>query len=176
MDVFTPLRRFGNSRIGRVGDRYTFVKELVSKLSLNKPVIVTPSWSGYLVLAYTTKYWKDMTGLVAVSPVGWEVLKNKMCSSERTENKREVYKPLQAFLEKPLPKVGCIRVPTMVVFGEHDRSASGAHVSLLPNSCTAEFPNAGHSPYVDNPNLWHKLLYNFLTRLFYESHHNVARS
>lgn len=54
------------------------------------------------------------------------------------------------------------QTPTMVVFGEQDRSRSSALLSLLPNSQCQEIPNGRHPAYLDDPNLWHQLMYNFL--------------
>ncbi|XP_064489143.1 putative protein-lysine deacylase ABHD14B isoform X2 [Ornithodoros turicata] len=235
--VAVDMPGFGKTKIGRIGDRYTFMSALISALNLTKPVIVTPSWSGYLVLAHTTKYWQNMTGLVAVSPIGWEAfeiacnktdeenttketpekpkdkkkkkkskaknvkkkdaekegkdgkverkeqkdvekdiereeqndVERKEVKERHKKTKDQVYQPLQMFLPEEVPDVSCIPVPTMVVFGDQDRSASGAYLSLLPSSRIAEFSRARHAPYMDNPKLWHKLLYNFLMRLFYES-------
>lgn len=53
----------------------------------------------------------------------------------------------------------------MVVFGEKDRSRSSALLSLLPVSQCQEIPNGSHPAYLDNPTLWHQLLYNFLRAL-----------
>lgn len=64
--------------------------------------------------------------------------------------------------EKSILKWFLFQTPTMVVFGEKDRSRSSALLSLLPVSQYQEIPNGSHPAYLDNPDLWHQLLYNFL--------------
>ncbi|KAL1473762.1 hypothetical protein MTO96_038488 [Rhipicephalus appendiculatus] len=77
----------------------------------------------------------------------------------------QVYAPLRAYVPNPVPNLSCIKVPTMVVFGEHDRGSSSAILNLLPNSVAVEIPNGRHPAYLDDPKLWHQALYNFLLRL-----------
>lgn len=55
-----------------------------------------------------------------------------------------------------------MQVPTLVVWGEKDRGENSAKLCLLPESQGAEIPNGKHAAYLSNPDLWHKLLYNFL--------------
>ena len=61
-----------------------------------------------------------------------------------------------------------IQVPTVIVVGSRDRNigpASVKNLSLLPNHVVVTLPDAGHPAYLDQPDLWHKMLYHFLRAL-----------
>ncbi|KAH7936862.1 hypothetical protein HPB49_005884 [Dermacentor silvarum] len=149
-------------------DMPAFVQHLLAALHLNNPVIVSPSLSGQLSLPFLVKHWQQMAGYVPVAPVGWNVLEQVQCNTgEAPVDVSQVYPPLQVHLPKQVPNLSCIKVPTMVVFGEHDRSTSSALLNLLPNSVAVEVPHGRHPAYLDNPILWHQALYNFLLRLRY---------
>lgn len=164
--VAVDMPGFGNSPAGALNDRAAFVQHLLAALRLQNPVIVSPSLSGQLSLPFMIQHWREMAGYVPVAPVGWNLLEQVQCDSDgHPVKKTDVYPPLQVHLPKEIPNLSCIKVPTMVVFGEHDRSASSAMLNLLPNSTAVEVPHGRHPAYLDNPNLWHQMLYNFLLRL-----------
>lgn len=142
-------------------DRVTFLQNVIQAFSLSHPVIVSPSMSGFLSLPYLLKHWKSLAGYIPVAPVGFEVLE-ELPANKDLGIKKQVYAPLQEFLFDPIPDLSHIQTPTMIVFGEKDRSRSSALLSLLPVSQCQEIPNGRHPAYLDNPNLWHQLLYNFL--------------
>ncbi len=55
-------------------------------------------------------------------------------------------------------------VPTMAVVGERDGQRSTDHiVNAVDNAQKQVIPRGGHPAYLDDPRLWHKLLYNLLT-------------
>ena len=60
-------------------------------------------------------------------------------------------------------------LPTMIVQGENDKGlgeSSRRDLVLIPDSTSPQIlPNSGHPAYLDQPDLWHKLLYNFLEKL-----------
>ena len=60
-------------------------------------------------------------------------------------------------------------VPTMIVFGEKDSGLGRSSLKDLQNIPTATSPqilkDAQHPAYLDQPETWHKLLYNFLINL-----------
>ena len=59
-----------------------------------------------------------------------------------------------------------LSVPTMIVYGELDRSlglSSAKDLKLIPTSTVPQvLPGAKHPAYLDQPDLWHKLLINFI--------------
>ncbi|CAN7988226.1 unnamed protein product [Ixodes hexagonus] len=169
--VAVDMPGFGNSPQGKIEDPVEFVDGLLSVLHLQNPVIVSPSLSGRLSLPFLVSHSKRLAGFVPVAPVGWDVLLKVKCSEGKGVGRNEVYTPLQVHLPDTIPNLSCIEasVPTMVVFGEHDRSTSSAVLHLLPRSTAVEIPHGRHPAYLDNPNLWHQALLNFLARLCHEA-------
>ncbi|XP_049272826.1 putative protein-lysine deacylase ABHD14B isoform X3 [Rhipicephalus sanguineus] len=164
--VAIDMPGFGNSPAGTITDKAAFVQHLLAALHLNNPVIVSPSLSGQLSLPFLVKHWQQMAGYVPVAPVGWNVLEQVQCNTgDAPVDVSQVLEQLRAYLPNPVPNLSCIKVPTMVVFGEHDRGSSSALLNLLPNSVAVEIPNGRHPAYLDDPKLWHQALYNFLLRL-----------
>ena len=84
-----------------------------------------------------------------------------------------------------------VRVPTMIVYGERDTglgTGSSRDLAIIPTStqpqvrgssilytytlntyehclCCQILPGAGHPAYLDQPDLWHQLLHNFISNL-----------
>lgn len=62
-----------------------------------------------------------------------------------------------------------LRVPTLIVYGELDTGLgvrSAADLALIPTATKPqELPGAKHPAYLDQPDLWHKLVVNFLKLL-----------
>ncbi|KAH7947193.1 hypothetical protein HPB52_008201 [Rhipicephalus sanguineus] len=164
--VAIDIPGFGNSPSGTIPDKAAFVQHLLAALRLYNPVIVSPSMSGGLSLPFLVKHWQQMAGYVPVAPVGTNVLLQVQCNTgDAPVDVSQVLEQLRAYLPNPVPNLSCIKVPTMVVFGEHDRGSSSALLNLLPNSVAVEIPNGRHPAYLDDPKLWHQALYNFLLRL-----------
>lgn len=159
--VAIDLPGYGKSPAVQISNRAEFLDHIIEHFKLDHPVIVSPSMSGYYSLLYLLKNGNRMAGYIPVAPVGIDVIEKLPASSENYWSS-SVYKPLEHLLYTPLPDLRSIKTPTMVVFGEKDRSRSSALLSLLPNSQCKEIPNGRHPAYLDNPDLWHKLLYNFL--------------
>ncbi|CAL1284809.1 unnamed protein product [Larinioides sclopetarius] len=162
--VAIDLPGFANSPPAKIQDRASFLHSIIINFGLTHPVIISPSMSGHFSLPYLVQNWKNLAGFVPVAPVGFEVLE-ELPNCRDPSIKNQVYKPLQEFLYDPIPDLSSIQTPTMVVFGEKDRSRSSALLNLLPMSQCQEIPNGRHPAYLDNPNLWHQLLYNFLESL-----------
>ncbi|XP_037280472.2 putative protein-lysine deacylase ABHD14B [Rhipicephalus microplus] len=157
---------YGNSPSGTITDKAAFMQHLLAALRLKDPVIVSPSMSGGLSLPFLIKHWQKMAGYVPVAPVGTNALLQVQCdTADAPVDVSQVYAKLRAYVPNPVPNLSCIKVPTMVVFGEHDRGSSSAILNLLPNSVAVEIPNGRHPAYLDDPKLWHQALYNFLLRL-----------
>ena len=64
------------------------------------------------------------------------------------------------------PMLPQITAPTLVIRGEFDAARTRTHVEELlagiPNSSSVEIPRAGHSPQVDSPQVFSKLVRDFL--------------
>lgn len=159
--VAVDLPGYANTPSADINNKADFLKSLIQCFELSHSVIVSPSMSGFYTLPYLINYWKDIAGYIPVAPVGIEVLENQP-SCKDLSIVQYVYEPLRPFLYEPLPDLQSIQTPTMVVFGEKDRSRSSALLSLLPMSQCQEIPNGNHPAYLDDPDLWHQLLYNFL--------------
>ena len=61
-----------------------------------------------------------------------------------------------------------LQVPTVIVYGETDGGLgreSTKNLQQLPEVSVVEIPGAGHAAYMDHPELWHSILYNYLRSL-----------
>lgn len=61
------------------------------------------------------------------------------------------------------------QVPTLIVYGEKDNTPMAKqapdNLRVMPNSQEVPLKNAGHAAYLDQPDMFHKLLYNFMELL-----------
>jgi len=108
----------------------------------NFPVVVSPSMSGGFIVPLVIQNPEKVRAWVPVAPVS-------------TSEGRSVFPNL--------------KIPTMIVYGENDSNLgirSKADLELIPTSTTAQvLPNAGHPAYLDQPEIWHQLLFNFIESL-----------
>ncbi|KAG8197174.1 hypothetical protein JTE90_011332 [Oedothorax gibbosus] len=161
LTIAIDLPGYGESTAGKIDDKSEFLHSVFQTFEMDLPVVVSPSMSGQYALQYLLLKGSFLAGYVPVAPVGYEVLERlPVCKDKYIIS--SIYEPLQKLLYDPVPDLKDIETPTMVVFGEKDRSRSSALLSLLPNSQCQEIPNGSHPAYLDNPELWHQLLYNFL--------------
>jgi pimeloyl-ACP methyl ester carboxylesterase len=62
-----------------------------------------------------------------------------------------------------------LQVPTLIVYGENDKTPMAKQAAdnfrIMPNSREAPLKKAGHAAYLDVPDMFHKLLYNFMELL-----------
>jgi len=62
-----------------------------------------------------------------------------------------------------------LQVPTLIVYGENDSTPMAKqapnNLKIMPNSQEVCLKNAGHAAYLDQPDLFHKMLYNFMELL-----------
>jgi len=135
------LPGFGKSRQARVRDKGQFLSKLIRTLTNERPIVVTPSMSGsFFIPMLKNQAHRDLvSGWVPVAPVG-------------TSQSVGFYQS--------------ISIPTLVVYGENDTGLghrSRDDLAELPNSTKPQvLPNAGHPAYLDQPELWHQLLFNFI--------------
>ena len=139
--VAVDLPGFGETA-GKVTDTAAFLSELINQLGLDRPVLVSPSMSGSYALPFLLdnpiNATKKVRGYIPVAPV--------MTGHYQPEQ----YK-------------ACL-VPTLIVYGSEDTRTgrvSLEHLQLMPCSRPHCFQGAGHACYMNQPKLWHKVLYNF---------------
>lgn len=108
-----------------------------------KPVIVSPSMSGGWSLPFIKEYQGSIRGFVPVAPV-------------QTSNYAEFFS-------------NEMQIPTMIVYGEKDTGLGTQSYKYLKTIKTSTKPQvlkeANHPAYLDQPEEWHTLLYNFLNIL-----------
>ncbi|XP_070559126.1 putative protein-lysine deacylase ABHD14B isoform X2 [Ptychodera flava] len=119
-----------------------FLRNLIKTLKVEPAVVVSPSMSGSFSLPLLMKDQSLFRGFVPVAPVDSD-------------------KYTRADYEK-------IKVPTMIVYGELDTtlgSQSLENLKNIPNSKVHMLPKAKHPAYLDQPDMWHEILYSFLQDL-----------
>jgi abhydrolase domain-containing protein 14 len=58
-----------------------------------------------------------------------------------------------------------LQLPTLIIYGERDTSLgvfSASHLRALPNGRVFKVPHAGHAAYLNNPDMFHTLVLNFV--------------
>lgn len=125
--------------------------------------------TGYYSLPLLVRESTILSGFIPVAPVGHEIISRTFttCSGDHQTEARIISMPeyFRHQLKSPYPNLSCIETPTLVVYGENDRSYSSALLSLLPNSKGYQIPNGDHPAYLKNPTLFHTILYNFLKKI-----------
>lgn len=62
-----------------------------------------------------------------------------------------------------------LQVPTLIMYGENDSTPMAKEAldnfRIMPNSREVVLKNAGHAAYLNVPDVFHKLLYNFMELL-----------
>lgn len=175
--VAVDLPGFGNSEKlppSIEEDKSEFLLHLIKELHILKPIVLSPSYSGFYSLPALVKNWNSFAGYIPVAPVGQTVLESiNVChypvgSDHHTAMSKRFDCLPDYFKEQVkynMPDLSCINTPTLVIHGEFDRSKSSALLSLLPNAKTFEIPKGRHPCYLQNPKLFHTVIYNFLSRI-----------
>ncbi|XP_076805597.1 putative protein-lysine deacylase ABHD14B [Clavelina lepadiformis] len=120
-----------------------FTYQLVSTLELNKPVLVSAGSSGKFSVRFVQLYPENVTGFVAVSAsIG------------------------ETYFAKEEDFTTC-SVPTLSIYGDMDTGGvyKDELYKLMPNSQTKVIKNAKYECYLDNPELFHKYLLEYLENL-----------
>ncbi|XP_047111484.1 protein ABHD14B-like [Schistocerca piceifrons] len=141
--VAVDLPGYGNTHMTYSGDKAAFLKSIIEELTLTKPVVISPSMSGGYSVSFLGKYADLISGYVPVAPVASDSV--------------------------PKSVLQHIEVPTLIVYGSDDNTGlaetSFKNLKVLPNSREVKIEKAGHPAYLNQPELWHKLLYNFMKLL-----------
>lgn len=139
------LPGYGKSTNAKV-DPLQFMKTLIQELDADRPVIISPSMSGRFSLPFLmqepTKAHEYLKGFIPIAPV----------NTEKYEH-HNYHK---------------VEVPTMILYGEKDTTLgliSLSNLRTIKNSNFYQIPLAGHACYLDEPELFHYYIYNFLSTL-----------
>ncbi|KAK3088851.1 hypothetical protein FSP39_024587 [Pinctada imbricata] len=131
-----------------VKDKNKFLEDVIKELKIRAPVIISPSMSGSFSLPYLfhmapDKVKERMSGFVPVAPISTE------------DFTPEQYKQ--------------ITIPVAIVYGENDKTIgpeSVKNLSNFPSKELHELKGAGHPAYMDKPEEWHKILTDFLKKVY----------
>lgn len=119
-----------------------YMEQLFQTLKLTKAVMVVPSMSGKFGLPFLVKHSQLIAGFVPVAPIATETIAQDQLKS--------------------------LQVPTMLIIGENDgrlATMSQNNLKIIPNMKVEVLENAGHAAYVDQPEQFHRLLFNFAKQL-----------
>ncbi|KAI0213246.1 Protein ABHD14B [Lamellibrachia satsuma] len=133
----------------KLDSRYkpVLLERLITTLKLGKPVLVSPSMSGSFAIPFLigdnpAKCGDSLTAFVALAPVMTDTYPHRMY--HRCE------------------------IPALIVFGTKDETIGRTSVGNLRNMPSSKiFPmtKAGHACYIEQPDIWNRMLYNFLMAL-----------
>jgi pimeloyl-ACP methyl ester carboxylesterase len=136
--VAVDLPGYGQSPASQV-ESETWLGLLLDQLALERPVVVSPSMSGAYSLPLAADSPSRLSGLVAVAPVAIPRYAGRMAGSP---------------------------VPILALWGQEDRTIPLAHADLLlkenPRGRKVVIPDAGHAPYMNQPEAFHAALLEFL--------------
>jgi len=117
----------------------TVITGVMQAVDLKKMILVGPSMGGKIALEFTLAHPDSILALVLIGAVGVE------------ENKSQLHK---------LPK------STLIVWGENDQISDPANGKLLNEqingSTLVTFQGAKHPCYMEQPELWHTTLLDFV--------------
>lgn len=141
--IAIDLPGFGEtrSRLPSNVDRGVFLHSFITELKANRPIVISPSMSGSFVFPYILQYPDELGGFVPVAPVS----SSSVVSVAPT-----------------------LTIPTLIIYGEKDRSLgtkSREDLLNIPTSQAVVIPKGGHPAYLDNPDMFHELLYNFIKQV-----------
>jgi len=136
--VAMDLPGYGQSPASQVPSE-TWLGLLLDQLALERPVVVSPSMSGAYSLPLLADSPSRLSGFVAVAPVSIPRHAGRLAGSP---------------------------VPILAVWGQKDRTIPLAHADLLlkenPRGRKVVIPDAGHAPYMNQPEAFHAALLEFL--------------
>ncbi|CAL4130559.1 unnamed protein product, partial [Meganyctiphanes norvegica] len=133
------LPGYGESRSSKIsGSNEDYLAQLVEKLGVIHPILLSPSMSGGFSIPFLLKFPDALSGYVPVAPVG----SNSVVS-----------------------KASQLALPTHVIQNVKNRGLYSDHFFKIAMSHAVELPNAGHPAYLDQPKMFHTLLYNFIKQV-----------
>lgn len=140
--VAVDLPGFGQSDAVS-GASQLFLLELLAGLSLERPVLLSPSMSGRYSLPLVADHPERLAGFVPVAPVGIPSL---------------------------APRLEGNPLPTLAIWGSNDHTVPAEQADLLlelmPNAEKVILANAGHACYLRATDKFHEHLLRFVDRCF----------
>ncbi|XP_069679062.1 putative protein-lysine deacylase ABHD14B isoform X2 [Periplaneta americana] len=143
--VAVDLPGYGETTAPYSGDRSKFIASIIQSplLSGSHPVLISPSMSGEYSVMFVGEHSDLISGYIPVAPVATSSVP-------------------QGVLRK-------IQTPTLIMYGANDNTPMAKeapkNLGVMPNSQEVVFKNCGHAAYLDEPDLFHKMLYNFMKLL-----------
>lgn len=135
------LPGYGKSSPANDAPRH-WLRNLLDRLEIKMPVVVSPSMSGRYALPLLTEHPERVAGWVAVAPVALMEFRHQL---------------------------GKITAPVLAVWGEQDRTIPVKHADMLVQAvrCGRKVIIAGgsHAPYMSDPASFHQELIRFLAEL-----------
>lgn len=120
----------------------TWLGELLDRLKIARPILVAPSMSGRFALPLVTASPQRLRGFVAVAPVGLGEYRDRLSQ---------------------------ITIPVLAIWGETDHIVPHAQQDLLvgsaPRARKLIIPGAGHAPYMQDAETFHRELLAFIREL-----------
>ncbi len=117
----------------------TIVAGVMQAVDLKEIILIGPSMGGKIAIKFTLAHPKAISGLVLIGAVGVEAYKDQLHN---------------------LPK------STLIVWGENDQISDPANGKLLKEqiagSTLVTFQGAKHPCYMEQPELWHTTLLDFV--------------
>jgi pimeloyl-ACP methyl ester carboxylesterase len=136
--VAIDLPGFGQSAAAS-GEPLDFMLELLDKLNLAQPILVSPSMSGRYSLPLVAKQPEKLKGFVPVAPVGISQFERHLKGNS---------------------------LPTLAIWGSNDRIVPVEQADLLcrlmPNAQKVVLPEAGHACYMRATAEFHQHLLAFI--------------
>ncbi|MGQ4891050.1 MAG: alpha/beta fold hydrolase [Candidatus Njordarchaeia archaeon] len=143
--IALDLPGFGKSEGKRLnrGKAAIFLKEFLSKIGIEKPIIAGPSMGGGVALRYAIEF-NNVSGLVLIAPAGLN----------------------DEYIVENLSK---IRAPTLIFWGTKDRvfpiKMSSILTEKLVEAKMVICEEARHPCYLDKPDLFHDELLKFIKQV-----------
>lgn len=143
--VAVDLPGYGETTAAYNGDKSKFTASIIQSpfLSGTHPVLISPSMSGEYSVKFVGEHSDLISGYIPVAPVATSSVSQDVLKT--------------------------IKVPTLIMYGENDNTPMAKqapqNLGVMPNSREVIFKNAGHAAYLDQPDLFHKMLYNFMKLL-----------
>lgn len=122
-----------------------FMEGLICDLRMSAPIIISPSASGRYSLAYL------------------------VCDATNVSERAKAFIPVNTVQapEYSTEEYSRIQIPSAVIYGENDKRNENLLPNLqkLPKASLYKVKDARHAAYLDQPEEFHKILYNFLRSL-----------
>ncbi|XP_066974707.1 putative protein-lysine deacylase ABHD14B isoform X2 [Macrobrachium rosenbergii] len=148
--IAIDLPGFGETKekLPQNADKADYLKAFITELKADLPILVSPSMSGGFSFPFILKHREGLSGFVPVAPVSSSTI---------------------------VPVAANLTIPTLIIYGEKDRSlgiTSRDDLLNIPTSQAVMIPQGSHPAYLDNPDMFHELLYNFIKQV--HAHKAVA--